>query len=92
MCVVMKREVRRDFPCGRHLADLLSVSIQKRKTHYSFGILVWCLLYSRHVRCTQNEQINNHKVVVEPCMLQEEEDVVVYNVPLSGSCSKFEKY
>ena len=41
------------------------VSIQKRKTHYSFGVLVWCLLYSRHVRFTQKEPINNHEVSVD---------------------------
>ena len=28
-------------------------------------VLVWCLLYSRHVRFGQKEQINNHKVVAE---------------------------
>ena len=27
-------------------------------------VLVWCLLYSRHVRFTQKEQSNNHKVTL----------------------------
>ena len=37
---------------------------QKRKNHYSFVILVQCLLYSHRVRLTQKEQINNHSVMV----------------------------
>ena len=37
-------------------------------------ILVQCLLYSPHVRFTQKEQNNDHKVVAERWLLQEEEE------------------
>ena len=55
-------------------------------------VLVLCLLYSCHVRSTQKEQTNHHKVVAERWMLQEEEDFVVYKIPLSRYCSKFQEY
>ena len=49
-------------------------------------VLVKCLLYSRHVRFTQKEQIHIHKVVAEQV---EEEDLVAYKIPLRRYCSKF---
>ena len=55
-------------------------------------MFVWCVLFSRHVRFIQKEQNNNHKVVAERWLLQEKEDLVVYKVPMSGYCSKFQQY
>ena len=75
-----------------HLTDLSSVSIQKRKNPCSFcGVLVWCLLCSRHVQSTQKEQNDNHKVVAE-LVVSEEEDLVVRKVPLIWYCSKSQQY
>ena len=45
-----------------HLADVLSVSILNERIIPVLWVLVLCLLYSRHVRFTQKEQSNNHKV------------------------------
>ena len=53
---------------------------------------VLCLLYSRRVRFKQKEQNNNHKVVAERWLLQEEEDLISHKVPLSGCCSESQQY
>ena len=91
MCVVTKKGFHSDYPCYHHLADLLSVSIQKRKNHHSFvGSCPVSLLYSRHVRFTPKEQNDNQNVVAERCLFQDEEDLVVNKVPLSEYCSKFQ--
>ena len=46
-------------------------------------VLVWCLLYSRHVQSTQKNKIHNHKVVAEQ-VVAAEEDLVVNKILLSG--------
>ena len=62
------------------------MTIQKSKNHYSYlFVLVKCLLYSRHVQSTQEEQIHIHKVVAEQV---EEDDLVAYKIPLRRYCSK----
>ena len=67
---VTKKGVHSYYTCTHNFADLLSVSIQKRKIITILLVLVSCLLYSRHVRSTQKEQINNYKVVAERSLLQ----------------------
>ena len=48
------------------LTDLLSVSIHGRERIITgLWVLFRCLLYSRHVRSTQKEQINNHIGIVQ---------------------------
>ena len=64
-------------------------------------VLIWCLLYSRHVQSTQKEQINNHKVVAGHVVVEGDDfvthkvllskDLVVYKILLSGYCSKFQQ-
>ena len=47
MCVVTKKGVYRNYPCGHHLAELLSVTIQEEKQSSQFcGFLsgVHCML------------------------------------------------
>ena len=70
MCVVTKKGVHLDYPRDHHLADLLSVSIQKRKNHYSFvGFMssVYCILvtYGPHRKKEQINNNNNNNVVAE---------------------------
>ena len=69
-----------------HLADLLSALIQKRKNRYSFvgscpvsTVFSSCMVYRERTN-------NNHKVVAERWLLQEEES---YKVPLSEYCLKY---
>ena len=51
MCFVTKKGVRWDYPCSHHLPDLLSVTIQEGKNHYSFvgSCLVSTVFSSRTV-------------------------------------------
>ena len=90
-----EKGIHSDYPCYHHLADLLSVSIQKRKNHYMFvgSCLVSTVFSSRTVytESTQKEQHNNQNVVAEQ-VVSEEEDLVVNKVPLSEYCSKFQQY
>ena len=61
MCVEMREEVRCDHPCYHHLADVLSVSILKRKNHYNF--LVSCLVstvFSSRTVCTEGTNYQPH--------------------------------
>ena len=61
-------------------------------------VRVQCPLYSRHVRFTLKEQNDNHKVVAEQVVVEEEdlvvhkvplsEDLSAYKIPLSGYCPK----
>ena len=71
MCVVTKKEVLWDYPWF-HSSYWRAVSIdleEKESLHFLWG-LFQCLLYSRHVRFTQQEKTNNHKVVAEHWLSQ----------------------
>ena len=74
------------------LADVLSVSILKRKNHYSFvgSCLVSTVFSSRAIstdRTNQQPQSGSGALVIA-----EEEDLVVNKVPLKECCSKFQQY
>ena len=60
----MKKGVHRDCPCDHHLVDLLSDDPRREiiiAVLVLVSCLVSCLLYSRHVRSIQKEQINSHR-------------------------------
>ena len=59
MCVVTKKRFRWDCPCNHHLADLLSVSSQKRKNH-SKGRQIDHICEGREIiRCWRSLQLWN---------------------------------
>ena len=90
MCVVTKK----GFSLRLSLLSVILLTCcqylsRRQRISQFLWVLVLCLLCSRHVRSTQKEQNNNHKVVAE-LVVSEEEDLVVRKVPLIWYCSKFD--
>ena len=69
---------------------MLSVSIRKKKNHYSFvGSCLVSTVFSSRTVYTERTNLTTTKVVPERWLLQKEEDLVVNKVPLNGHVQSF---
>ena len=76
-----------------HLADVfVSIDLDEKESLHVCGFLSgdYCIFvtYGLH----RKNGINNHKVVAERWLFQEEEDIVVNRILLYEYCSKFQQY
>ena len=81
---------------------MLTCGQYRSKKKESVQVFLLCPLYSHHVRFTLKEQNDNHTVVVEQVVVEEEDlvahkvplskDLVAWKITLSGYCPKHQQY